>query len=49
MLLEFGIGNPLAIQELRRILIEHLRQYPELKVELPKFPDRVGNEDQIPH
>lgn len=41
--------NPLAIQELRRILIEHLRQYPELKVELPKFPDRVGNEDQIPH
>ena len=40
--------NPLAIQELRRILIEHLRQYPELKVELPKFPVKVGNEDQNP-
>ncbi|MDR0932025.1 MAG: hypothetical protein LBM70_03285 [Victivallales bacterium] len=35
--------NPLAIQELRRILIEHLRQFPELKVELPEFPDKVGN------
>lgn len=38
--------NPLAIQELRRILIEHLRQFPELKVELPKFPGKVGNEDE---
>lgn len=40
--------NPLAIQELRRILIEHLRQFPELNVELPKFPDKVGNEDKNP-
>ena len=40
--------NPLAIQELRRILIEHLRQFPELHVELPKFPDKVGNEEQDP-
>ncbi len=40
--------NPLAIQELRRILIEHLRQFPELKVDLPKFPDKVGNETKNP-
>ena len=30
--------NPLAIQELRRILLLHLRQYPALKVEVPEFP-----------
>ena len=30
--------NPLAIQELRRILLLHLRQYPDLKVEVPEFP-----------
>ncbi len=27
--------NPLAIQELRRILLEHLRQYPDLEVAAP--------------
>ncbi|MPN51177.1 hypothetical protein SDC9_198819 [bioreactor metagenome] len=38
--------NPLAIQELRRILLEHLRQFPELKVEIPKFPTPQGVKDE---
>lgn len=33
--------NPLAIQELRRILLEHLRQFPDIKVETPKLPEQM--------
>lgn len=33
--------NPLAIQELRRILLEHLRQYPDLEVSSPA-PFTIG-------
>ena len=38
--------NPLAIQELRRILLEHLRQFPDLKVEMPKLPEQVAKPDE---
>ena len=41
--------NPLAIQELRRILLEHLRQFPDLKVEMPKLPDMVAKRDEKPN
>ncbi len=33
--------NALAIQELRRILVEHLKQYPDIKIEAPQLPAAV--------
>lgn len=33
--------NPLAIREIRRILLEHLRQYPDMKVSTPELPDEI--------
>ncbi len=41
--------NPLAIQELRRILLLHLQQYPDLKVKLPTLPTisvKAGSGDE---
>lgn len=40
--------NPLAIQELRRILLEHLRQFPDLKVEMPKLPSLMNRRNELP-
>ena len=39
--------NPLAIQELRRILLEHLQQFPDLKVNMPKLPDLVSKQNEL--
>lgn len=36
--------NPLAIQEMRRILLEHLKQYPDLKVDSPELPKNLNPE-----
>lgn len=34
--------NPLAIREIRRILLEHLRQYPDIQVATPELPEELG-------
>ena len=34
--------NPLAIREIRRILLEHLRQYPDIQVAMPELPEELG-------
>ena len=36
--------NPLAIQEMRRILLEHLKQYPDLKIDSPELPKNLNPE-----
>ena len=33
--------NPLAIREIRRILLEHLRQYPDMKISTPELPEEI--------
>lgn len=34
--------NPLAIQEVRRILLEHLKSYPDIKMHKPKLPGKLA-------
>ncbi len=38
--------NPLAIQELRRILFVHLRQFPDLKIEMPEIPGQLNKKNE---